>query len=157
MPLLPKTYQPQSVSAGLPNKRLYQILLLTSLAITSLRSSICLHLYSPLYPRHKMLPESRPQVDLAFAFFSLFHTCHWFILLSSFKMRIIQNNQFFKSQFIWYRNDVTIVFFFRPSPILQNPILLSILQNLTAFLPDASDTVRREKPFLGGDYNLSGG
>ena len=41
-------------------------------------SSICLHLYShfilgikclfPLYPRHKMLPESRPPLHLAFVF-----------------------------------------------------------------------------------------
>ena len=42
------------------------------------QSSICLHLYShfilgikclfPLYPRHKMLPESRPPLHLAFVF-----------------------------------------------------------------------------------------
>ena len=81
---LPKTYQlpPPRRYLHLLNKLPYQILsqvachYIFNLYLSC--SSICLHLYShfilgikclfPLYPRHKMLPESRPPLHLAFVF-----------------------------------------------------------------------------------------
>ena len=128
------------------NKLLYQILLLVA----------CHYIFIWLAPQSTsiFIPHFIPNIKcclkaahLLNCLFSL-HNSHWFILLSSFQLKSIQS-QFTDDA----PEDKPIVFFFQACPTKLANLTVSVHEETARCLRYSQG----EKPFLGGDCNLSGG